>query len=419
MSARTSRPLASAARTVLRRGAVGLVATQAALVTGLITADAIRSRLHPDPPGYRNPGTSTVDVAESSLTVYTFGEDLYRDMLAAIRGARRSILFESYIWKGDEIGQEFRDALGEAAARGVDVHVIYDRIANLVVRPSFFRFHPDIHLLRFPMLRPNLRSGIIPSFGLDHRKALVVDDEIGFVGGYNIGSLYATQWRDTHLRITGPNVWELRQSFVGFWNRHHDPKRTPPISGAGAGVWESRIRAVNNVPAGFAFPIRSLYLDAIHRASERIYLTMGYFLPDREILDALTEASRRGVDVRVLLPERSNHVVADWLARGSFTQMLEADITILLYRSAMVHAKTATIDGQWTTIGSANIDSLSFTGNYEVNMEIFDPALAATMEQIFAVDSESCRVLTLQEWEGRPVAARLSESILAPLRPLL
>lgn len=418
MSARTSRSLISTARTVLRRGAVGLVATQAALVAGLITADAIRSRVRPAPPSYRNPGTSTVDVAESSLTVYTFGEDLYRDMLATIRGARTTILFESYIWKGDEIGREFRDALGEAAQRGVDVYIIYDRAANLVVRPSFFRFHPDIHLLRFPMPRPNLRAGIVPSLGLDHRKTMVVDDEIGFVGGYNIGSLYATQWRDTHLRITGPNVWELRQSFISFWNRHHDPKRSSPIA-AGAGVWESRIRAVNNVPAGFAFPIRSVYLDAIHRASQRISITMGYFIPDREILEALKEASRRGVDVRVLLPERSNHVVADWLARGSFAEMLEAGITILLYRSAMVHAKTATIDGQWTTIGSANIDSLSLTGNYEVNMEIFDPALAATMEQIFAIDSESCRVLTLEEWEGRHVAARLSETLLAPLRPLL
>lgn len=419
MSARTNRHLVSTARTVLRRGAIGLAATQVALVAGLITADAIRSRLQPDSPGYRNPGTSTVDVADSSLTVYTLGDDLYRDMLAAIRSARQSIFFESYIWKGDEVGQAFRDALGEAAERGVDVYVIYDRIANLVVRPSFFRFHPDIHLLRFPMLRPNLRSGLIPSFGLDHRKAVVVDHEIGFVGGYNIGSLYATEWRDTHLRITGPNVWELRQSFVGFWNRHHDPKRSPSIPAASAGIWESRIRAVNNVPAGLAFPIRSLYLNAINRASERICITMGYFIPDREILEGLKEASRRGVDVRVLLPERSNHVVADWLARGSFTEMLESGITILLYRSAMVHAKTATIDGQWTTIGSANIDSLSFTGNYEVNMEIFDPALAGAMERIFAIDSESCRVLTLEEWKGRHVAARLSEGILAPLRPLL
>lgn len=418
MSARR-RKLVSTAKTVLGRGLLGFAATQMAIVAGLIITDTVRKRYQKDPSSFPNPGMSTVDVADSTLTIYTFGEDLYRDMLTAIRGAKKSILFENYIWKGDQVGQEFRDALGEAAERGVDVYVIYDRTANLVVRPSFYTFHPDINLLRFPLLGPILLRGKIPSGGLDHRKVMVVDEEIGFVGGYNIGSLYATQWRDTHLRIVGPNVWELRQAFVTFWNRHRHPEEAPHIPPTSTAVWEPRIRAVNNVPITLAFPIRAVYLNAINRASKHIFITMGYFIPDQDILDGLKEAARRGVDVRVLLPERSNHVVADWLARGFFSEMLDAGITIVLYQSAMVHAKTATIDGQWTTIGSANIDRLSLTGNYEVNVEIFDPDLARAMERIFAIDSESCRVLTTEEWNSRHVAARFSESVLAPLRPLL
>lgn len=419
MSARRGSLVASTARRALRRGLLGLAAAPVSIAACLVVADAVRKHRHQDRSSFRNPGTATLDVADSTLTVYTFGEDLYRDMLAAIRGARQSILFETYIWKSDQVGQEFKDALDDAAERGVDVYVIYDRIGNLVVHPDFYTFHADVNVLRFPVLRPHIQAGNIPSGGLDHRKVMVVDGEIGFVGGYNIGNLYATEWRDTHLRIVGPNVWELRRTFADFWNRHRHPTDAPSIPPTGPGLWEPRIRAVNNVPASLSFPIRALYLNAINRASERIFITMGYFIPDRQILEGLEEASRRGVDVRVLLPERSNHVVADWLAHGFFAEMLDAGITVLLYETAMVHAKTATIDGQWTTIGSANIDRLSFTGNYEVNVEIFNPDLARAMERIFAIDSESCRVLTAEEWEERPVAARLSESILVPLRPLM
>lgn len=167
------------------------------------------------------------------------------------------------------------------------------------------------------------------------------------------------------------------------------------------------------------FPIRGVYLAAINRATSHIFITTAYFIPDGQILDALTAASRRGVDVRVLVPEESNHVLSDWLSRGFYSELLDAGVTILLYENAMVHAKTATIDGKWTTVGTANIDRLSLSGNYEINMELYDDKLAADMERIFEVDSGNSRVLTPEEWQRRNVVARFAELVLVPLRPLL
>jgi cardiolipin synthase len=142
-------------------------------------------------------------------------------------------------------------------------------------------------------------------------------------------------------------------------------------------------------------------------------------VPDRVILDGLLHAAARGVDVRVLLPARSNHVVADWLTRGYYHECLAAGIHLLLYQDAMVHAKAATIDGAWSTIGTANLDRLSMVGNFEVNVEVYDEALAAQMEAIFGEDALDCYELTLDEWRHRPLMEKMAEAILLPLRPLL
>ncbi|MBD5787496.1 phosphatidylserine/phosphatidylglycerophosphate/cardiolipin synthase family protein [Cellulosimicrobium terreum] len=339
-------------------------------------------------------------------------------MLAAIRGAKSCILLETYIWKGDALGQEFKDALIEASERGVEVYVIYDGFANLVVPRAFFDLPEPIHVLRYPVFRPGVLMLNVRKSGRDHRKILVVDDEVAFVGGYNIATLYATQWRDTHVRVEGPSAWELRNAFVDFWNNNRSQGQ-PMLADPGSTHWEPRLRAARNAPAHLVFPIRGIYLDAIDRASSHVHITQAYFIPDREILAALLTAAARGVEVSVVVPERSNHVLADWLSRGLYRALLTGGVRIFLYQSAMVHAKTATIDGAWTTIGTANIDRLSLTGNYEVNLEITDPDVAEQMEKVFEIDLSNSRELTLAEWEGRSIAAKLSEVVLTPLRPLL
>ena len=162
-----------------------------------------------------------------------------------------------------------------------------------------------------------------------------------------------------------------------------------------------------------------MYLEAIDRAADHIYLTHAYLIPDEDMLAALIRAARRGVDVRVIVPAQSNHIVADWLSRGFYGQLLRGGVRLFLYQGAMVHAKTATIDGQWSTIGTANLDRLSMLGNYEINMEAFSPEVARQLEEIFAIDSSNTTELTLPDWERRHAMVKFSETVLTPLRPLL
>ncbi len=411
-------PLAKTARKAVLRSLLAFFAVQGAVIAGLVALDTVKKRDRSKRKGFPHPGTFEQTIADTTLTTYTFGADLYKDMLQAINEAQESIMIETFIWKDDETGQAFKDAINAAAERGVEVFVIYDGFANLVVPFSFYRFHPNVHVYRFPVVRTAMLTKTVRSTGLDHRKLLIVDDKTGFVGGYNIGSLYATEWRDTHLRLVGASVWDLRQAFVTVWNENCSGSRAE-IPQTSPEVWEPRVRAVNNIPSNLVYPIRGVYLDAIARAQNHIYVTMAYFIPDQQILRALLAASRRGVDVRIILPMDSNHVLSDWLSRGFYTSLLRDGVTVLLYRNAMIHTKTATIDGTWSTVGSANIDRLSLTGNYEINLEIHDSDFAADMETIFEVDSVNSKVLTMEEWEHRSPLARFSETVLVPLRPLL
>jgi cardiolipin synthase len=405
-------------RGTLRRALLITFGLQLLLAVGLTLVDSYRRRgKRPKPFPTSPPGQ--VRIGEGTVTSYTFGSDLFEDMLAAIAGAESQVLIESYIWKGDATGERFKQALYDAAARGVEVYAVFDGFANLVVSPRFQRFRPPVRLLRYPVYSAGLRFFDLRRYGRDHRKILVVDDEVAFVGGYNIGDAFATEWRDTHVRITGPGVWDLKRAFADFWNLHRRGRQGGPLLLDTPSDWEPRIRVHRNVPRLWMFPIRSMYIEAINRATRHIYLTQAYFIPDQDFVEALEAAARRGVDVRVLLPRKSNHIVADWLSQGYYGEMLDAGIRIYRFRDAMVHAKTATIDGAWSTVGTANIDRLSMTGNYEVNVEFIDPAMAAEMERIFALDQGNSELLTADDWASRGTYKRAVELFLAPLRPLL
>jgi cardiolipin synthase A/B len=406
---------------LLRRGLLTFLGLQLVLAISMSLVDSYRRRGKKARPF---PTTSPVEVqvGEGTVTTYTYGRDLYDDMIAAIEGARHQVLFETYIWKGDATGERFKRALADAADRGVDVYCIYDGFANLVVSPVFKHFPSTMKVLRYPIYGAGWRFFDVRRYGRDHRKILVVDDGVGFVGGYNIGDAYETEWRDTHVRITGPGVWDLKRAFADFWNlnrRRRIRHSERPLLLETASTWESKIRVQRNVPRLWMFPIRAMYLEAINRASRNVWLTTAYFLPDQDFVDAMRAAAARGVDVRLLLPMKSNHIVADWVSRGYFSQLLDAGVTILRFKGAMVHAKTATVDGTWSTVGTANIDRLSLSGNYEINVEVIDPGLAAALEKIFLSDETNCAPLTRVEWEARDLHRKFTEFVLAPLRPLL
>jgi cardiolipin synthase len=406
---------------VIRRALLTVFGVQVALAIGLTLVDSYRRRGKKPKPFPTTP-PRTVQIGGGTVTTYTFGTDLYDDMLAAIEGARRQILFETYIWKGDEVGERFKAALAAAADRGVEVYVIYDGFANLVVSPRFKRFPANMKVLRYPVYTAGFRFLDLGRYGRDHRKILVVDDAIGFVGGYNIGAPYETEWRDTHMRITGPGVWDLKRAFADFWNLNRRKRlghSERPLLLETASTWEPKIRFHRNIPRLWMFPIRSMYLEAINRASHNVWMTHAYFIPDQDFVDAMKAAAGRGVDVRLLVPHKSNHIVADWISRGYFSQLLASGVRIFRFRDAMVHAKTSTVDGTWSTIGTANVDRLSLQGNYEINVEVIDEALAKALEEIYAVDESNSLELTSSEWEARDLHRKFTEFVLAPLRPLL
>jgi cardiolipin synthase A/B len=402
---------------VVRRTLLAVFGVQLILALGLTLVDSWRRRGKKPQPFSTLP-PKDVQVGDGIVTTYTFGQDLYDDMLAAIASARHMVLFETYIWKGDETGERFKRALTDAAERGVEVYVTYDAFANIVVDPRFKIFPRVLRVLKYPIYNAGWRFFDLRRYGRDHRKLLVVDDDVAFVGGFNIGTPYATEWRDTHCRITGPAVWDLKRSFADFWNDHRSGRR-PLLLETTDAAWEPRIRLHRNLPRQWMFPIRSMYIEAINRARRNIWMTHAYFIPDPDFIEALTAAARRGVDVKILVPRTSNHVVADWISRGYFGQLLDAGVNIHRFEGAMVHAKTATIDGNWSTIGTANIDRLSMTGNYEINVEFIDPGMAGIMEAIFASDLGQSSHLSARDWNARGVHRRFTEGVLRPLRHLL
>ncbi|WP_130865995.1 phospholipase D-like domain-containing protein [Acidipropionibacterium timonense] len=405
-------------RTAVHWTTVTVVAAQLATAGALVAYD-VAQRKHRKIRRFPTSPVEPTTAGEDEFTVYTFGEDLYEAMLADIAAATGTIYLETFIWKGDEMGRRFRSALVDAAARGVAVHAMWDGFANLVVDPRFYRHLDGVHVRVHPVIPAGLPS--IRNMGRDHRKLLVIDSTVAYVGGYNIGTLYADRWRDTHARITGPTVGELENAFVDHWNQRpvgafgrHDRVELPQPTQR---TWESDVIVHRNTPRLSMYPIRNMYLEAIDRAAERIWLTQAYLIPDDDLLDSLDQAARRGVDVRIIVPARSNHVLADWLSRGYYDRLLSCGIRLFLYQNAMVHAKTGTIDGIWSTIGTANLDRLSLQGNYEINVEVTAENVARRMEQIFRVDLENCVELDAERWGSRSRLAKFTETLLSPWRP--
>jgi cardiolipin synthase len=410
----------STLRRVGLRVFLALTALQALILGVLVALAEFRKRRRGPREGFpwEDQPEIGMESGEDRLKIYAYGVDLYEAMLEEIEAAEGEIFVGTFIWKGDEVGRRFVEALARKAGEGVEVYVVFDGLANLLVSPSFKRFPEKIHRLHFrPLSGPTkvLNPRNIFRF---HRHVMSVDGKVAFLGGYNIGSLYEAGWRDTHVRVRGAAAREVDNAFVDFWNAHRTGE-LPRITPNKERDWNPAVRVRRNDPYMRIFPIREMYIEAIDRANSHVYLTHAYFVPDRALKAHLIDATRRGVDVQVLVPEQSNHVTADWLARRHFHELLEAGVRIFLYKHIMIHSKTATVDGVWSTVGSANIDRLSMLGNYELNIEVYSRTLASQMERMFDVDKTNTEELTLEEWESRPLPAKLVERTLASLSPLV
>lgn len=397
------------------------VAAEAALVGILSVIASIRQKRRegPEEPFPREEPTEIeMEASDERMEIFCDYPSTYAAMFEEMEKAEHTIFIETFTWLEDEVGRRFVETLARKAREGVEVYAAFDELANITQSAAFKEFPEEIHTLRFrPFSRP--RSFLNPhNYVRSHRKTLTVDGRVAFVGGCNIGGVYCDGWRDTHLRVRGSLVHDVENAFAGFWNEHRSDD-LPEIELSREEVaWNPSTTLRTNDPTTGLFPIRAMFLGPINRASKRIYLTSIYMIPAREIKLALVRAAERGVDVQILLPAESDYPFADWFARRHYTEPLRAGVRIFEYdEHYTIHTKTTTIDGAWSTVGSANIDSLSMFVLHETNLEIFSERFAEQMERIFETDKTNAREMTLEEWENRPLSHKLVEGALAPLRP--
>ncbi len=356
-----------------------------------------------------------IKTENADIQLYMNGWSLYDDMIADIENAQHTIYFETFEWRDDEMGNRFYDALVARANAGVKVFIIYDRVATVLFNGALFDFSdiPNVEILLLNSLHHASHLFMRRHWAITHRKIMVTDCQVGYIGGYNIGDNYGKQWRDTHMRIEGIGVEGLNYAFVDLWNTNR-PDNLPKLPYADQ-PWNASVQILRNVPYRHDYPIRSVYLSGLERADSQVIFTNPYLVPDSMLREALVLTAQRGVEVIILFPWRSDQIVTDWIARRFIDQLLAGGVKLYAYEGTMIHAKTLTVDGEWSCIGSANLDRLSLRVNHEITAAIFSPEVAQQLEEMFELDKTTARELTLEKWRNRPLKMRLGELILSPL----
>ncbi len=367
-------------------------------------------------------------VLGNRLVLLQDGPATYQAMFVAIRAATQSIHLETYIMDDDEIGQHFSELLLQKQAQGVQVNLIYDSVGCINTPRAFFDrlISAGVQVVEFNPINPMTDNGNDWQLNnRDHRKLLIVDGRIAFVGGINISNAYSSNpfsrrakknrlqgagWRDVHSQIEGPVVAEFQKLFVETWQKQNGPlldqaSLYPALSKAGDDV----VRAIGSVANDPNSPIYLTLLSAFAHAERTINLTVAYFVPDSQLLKALTDAAGRGVSVTMILPSYTDSWLMFHLGRTHYDQLLSAGVKIYQRRGAVMHAKTVSVDGVWSTIGSTNLDWRSFIHNDELNAVILGRDFGAQMDTMFAEELGESEAVVLKQWRDRPWLDRFRE----------
>ncbi|MDP9141628.1 MAG: cardiolipin synthase [Pseudomonadota bacterium] len=371
-------------------------------------------------------------VLGNKLTLLQNGPATYAAMFAAIDAAKDHINLETYIFEDDEIGARFSERLIARQAAGVQVNLIYDSVGSLTTPQSFFDRlrEAGVKVVEFNPVNPladNAKTWLINN--RDHRKLLVVDGRIAFVGGINISSTYSSApsrrsaskgeseagsggWRDTHIQIEGPVISEFQKLFIDTWNKQKGAPLTsrnyfPGITAQGDEI----VRAIGSTPDDPESLIYLTLMSAIAHAEKEVLLTIAYFAPDPQLLDALKDAERRGVDVKLILPSRTDSGQIFHLGRSYYSQLLRSGVRIYERRGAIMHAKVVCIDGVWSTIGSTNLDWRSFLHNDEINAVVLGRGFATQVEAVFIADIKESDEIVLKNWRKRSLLLRIKERL--------
>lgn len=364
-------------------------------------------------------------VAGNSLDLLRDGEEIYAAKLDAIEAAEHSVTFETYEFWGEEAAGAFADAFAEAAARGVQVHLLLDYIGSRQADSDKFRRMEaaGVELIRFrspswyQLSRFNHRT---------HRKLLVVDGHTGFIGGANAANAWLPDasgeaYRDNHFRVEGPVVGQLQAAFLETWLEASGKLLVgddyfPELEAMG----EVRAQVINSSPREGRHRVRLMLLHALAAAQDKVTLATAYFYPDEAFLDALTAAASRGVQVRILVPGDS--IDQGYLRHASVNRwqpMLEAGVELYEYQPSMYHSKLASVDDHWASIGSANLDNRSFRINDEANLSALDEGFAQQVRELIEEDLADSSRYTLEKWEQRSLFKRAFGGLGAIIGPHL
>ncbi|MCM1152075.1 MAG: cardiolipin synthase [Muribaculum sp.] len=362
----------------------------------------------------------------NNVEIFTTGSEKFASLIRDLKKAERSIYLQYYIFSDDNIGNQIADILIAKAAAGVEVRVIYDHVGSFSTSSAFFKrmknggveLHPFFRVT-FPQLanRINWRN---------HRKIVVIDNKIGYIGGMNIADRYARSesegkvWRDTHFRLEGDIVESLLFSFAVDWfflNKSvapldYDYEESVLCNKLG-------MQLVGSGPTNTWDNLSLVFLRLIGSASKSIYIQTPYFLPTDALLHALESAAMAKIDVRIMIPGKSDSRMLEYATHSYITLCLKAGIKVYIYEPGMLHSKMMIIDDGLATVGSTNFDFRSFENNFECNLLVYDKDFNSKCRDIFFGDLAKCRKLTLAQWRKRPLITRLTESIVRLLSPIL
>lgn len=363
----------------------------------------------------------------NEVEVFTVGKDKFEAMLRDIEQACEFIHVQYFILENDETGRRLFELLQRKAREGVKVRVLYDYVGSFYMRPRVLKQMRAAGIEVHPFMELTLTKFLFRLNWRNHRKMVVIDGKVGYVGGMNIADRYVVgskkelPWRDTHLRIVGEAVVALQYSFAIDWDfttrellTTQAVHRSRPTGTSG-----HLVQMVNSGPTGRWNNISFVFLKAITLAKRRVYIQTPYFLPSDSLLKAMQTAALAGVDVRLMIPRRPDSQMLR-LATGSYIkECMLAGIKVYFYETTMMHAKVVIVDDEFVTTGSTNFDFRSFEHNFEFNALIYSKEFASQMYAVFEDDMKHCTRLTMGKWKRRPLFQKAMESIVRLISPIL
>lgn len=364
---------------------------------------------------------------DNQIRIFDEGSKKFETLIEDILNAKDHIHIQYYIFKLDNLGRRIYTALKKKAKQGVKVRVLYDEMGSRNLKKRNFKelfelggevevFFPSI----LPLFNPRLNFR-------NHRKIVIIDGRIGYIGGFNVGDEYLGlnkrfgYWRDTHIRIEGSSVHPLQTRFLLDWNQASDnnidysDRYFPAIPKKG----DVAMQIVSSGPDADWPTIKNGYLKLLMSAKRYIYIQTPYFIPDYSFLNAIEIAALSGIDVRIMIPNKPDHMFVYWATYSYVGQLLKAGAKVYIYEKGFIHAKTIVIDDEASTVGTANIDVRSFSLNFEVNAFIYDEVISHELAEIFEKDMFDCTELTLENYENRSNIIKFKESISRLLSPIL